>query len=378
MTEKLANMSQTIRDYADRHPVFGSGEIRALYGEKAALLVTRLAAKGQFVRIRNGVFGKVEVKEDHPDYQAYLSRMHDALLARAASPEATVADRLFAWASERDSFSVGEASRHFGQDMKGHVAPYVKRGKIERVSEGVYRYLGEVPAARRETSPMAEADGQDHAAVLLVLRQGAMTAAEVARRTGLDVHRLRAVLTRLAHDGRLVRLAPASTNAHHVYHLPEAPATELDSDTLSLLAIVAASGTLSTRGARTHHLDDTPRRMQDLHAAGLIEEAGPDPDLGGVAYAPTLEGRQVLDHAGYRIDGTEPLLHRPLERAILATLALQGPCGYDALHQRVGEGKTRNQIELAVARLVKVAAVSTDGAKPCTVAIAAFGNVPSA
>jgi hypothetical protein len=214
--------SDQIREYARLHTVFGSDEIRTIHGEKTALLVTRLAAKGEFARIRNGVFGPPDADEGHPAYQEYLVRIHEARVERSKLPGATLADRFFAWAADRTSFRILEATKEFGVDMKGMVAPYVKRGVIKRISEGEYVYEGPKPAARREAQPMAEPESEDHKSVIAVIGDQAMTALELSKETGIEAPRMRTVLARLAHDGRLVFTQPASTNAHRVYRKPDA------------------------------------------------------------------------------------------------------------------------------------------------------------
>ena len=365
--------SEQIREFARQHTVFGSDEIRALHGDKAALLVTRLAAKGEFSRIRNGVFGPVGADDGHPSYQDYLMRIHEARVARSKLPGAALVDRFFAWAADRNSFRIPEATKEFGVDMKGMVAPYVKRGVITRIAEGEYAYQGPKPAARREALPMAEATGSDHDAVIEAIGHQAMTALELSRATGIDAPRMRAVLARLAHDGRLVFTDPASTNAHRVYRLPDARIAPPDEDGMAVLAMTAAAGGMSTRAAATHKIENTPGAMQKLLAAGLVQRSGDDGRLGGAVYTATPEAFTLLADAGYGIEGSVPESHRPVEREVLSVVRDNPGIGYLRLHAMLSRRIEPNQAEITALRLVKAGLLTSTG-RPVRLEITTLGR----
>ena len=70
------NMSENIRAYGKEHGVFGADEIRRIHGEKAALLCSRLARKGQFTRIKNGVYSMLDDPDAQDEaYERYLERL---------------------------------------------------------------------------------------------------------------------------------------------------------------------------------------------------------------------------------------------------------------------------------------------------------------
>lgn len=365
--------SDQIREYARKHVIFGSDEIRALHGDKPALLVTRLAAKGEFIRIRNGVFGPAGTDENHPAYQNYLVRIHEARVERSKLPNATMADRLFTWAAARSSFSIPEASAEFGQDMKGTVAPYVKRGVIERVGVGEYAYQGPKPAARREAQPMAEERSPDHDAVIEAIGDKAMTASDLSAATGIETPRMRSVLARLVHDGRLLYTEPASTNAHRVYRRPAAEIAGPDDDGMALLAIIAASGGISTRAAATHKVGDTPRIIQNLLAAGLVTRMGSDDNLGGAIYNTNGRAMAMLADAGYGIVGSVPESHRPIEREVLTIVAADPGIGYLGVHAAMKREMEPNQVEITALRLVKAGLLCKAG-KPVRLEITPLGR----
>ena len=367
------SMSETIRQFAAKHPVFGSDEIRALHGDKAALLVSALAKKGQFERIRNGVFGPVGADDTHPAYEDYLERIHNALVERSKLPGAGKADRLFAWAADHGEFSMAEANRHFGEDMKSTIAPYVKRGTIQHPGEGRYLYEGPRPAARRTAVPMAEPTAEESETILNAIGDRAVTAAQIALDTAIDAPRLRAVLTWMADKGALLFSDPASTNAHRVYRRPGA-SIEVKADELAMLAIIAAAGTMSTRAASTHKMADTPGLVQTLLAAGHIERSGDDIKLGGASYAATPRGIEALEAAGYQVAEGITIAHRPVESEILRHIDENPGIGYIALHRLMTGDVSENQVEITALRLVRAGLVESTSRRPASLRLTRLGK----
>lgn len=371
------NMSQNIRDFAEKYPVFGSDEIRKIYGDKAAALVTRLAAKGMFVRIKNGVFGKTNVDQNHPAYQDYLKRSYDALVIKAASPEATLMDKIYVWASERENFRPSEASAYFGQDVSGHIMSAFKRGKFMRPAEGVYHYPGYIPADRRTAIPMAEEDGPIHRQVLEILKGRLMSAAEIRHEIDVPATKMKAVLERLNHDGKIVRVDPSSINKHYSYHLPGYNGAEKNYEDLCVLAIIAVSGPVSTLGVKNHRILNAYDIMRELYSSGLIKESGIDENLGGKTYEATREGVELLKGNGFSLNGQAPEFFRPLEREIINVLRGGPMIGYEAITDKVFANQSfdasRKSVHNAIQRLIQAGALTSDGKKPSTVEVSDIG-----
>jgi chromosome segregation and condensation protein ScpB len=373
---KPQNMSQAIRDFAEANPVFGSDEIRKIYGDKAALLVSRLCAKGMFVRIKNGVFCKEHVEDDHPAYQDYIKRIYDALVIKAASPEATMMDKFYVWASERETFRVSEASAHIEHDMGESIRSAWRRGKLVRVEDGVYHYPGYIPADRRTSIPMAEKDGEDHKKVLDLISGRVMSAADIAKQISIPTVRLKDVLTRLVHDNKIVRVDPTSINKHYSYHLPDYK-SDMDYESKCVLAIVAVSGPVSTLGVKVHQINNTYNIMRNLLSNKLIEESGKDEKLGGATYKITKSGSQFLKRHGFAFADVNVIAYRPIEREII-TILKNGPItSYEAIAKEVfSRGKvsaTNEMINNAVYRLIAAGVLSSDGKKPSTVSVSPEG-----
>ena len=357
-------MSETIRAYARQHAVFGTDEIRQLHGEKAALLCTRLAKKGDFQRIRNGVYALDGHDDKSPAYAAYLARMEAARELNAKNaPEPKLIDQLIDFAKTNGDFSTPEVNAFFGKEMKGYISSYVKRGVFVRVSPGRYSFATLITAPRREARPSAEPTTEEHEVILDLLQTGTQTIASITQNTGIASIRLKDILETMVRRGETIRREPISKAAKSSYELPNGPDTqEIDVDAL---AIIAASGGLSTRALATHKIQNTPDVIRCLEYKGLIARNGHDEALGGTIFIVTAEGVLLLQELGREWQDTVPITQRPKARAILREIRKHPSICYDALIEKTS--LSRGSVEYIVHQLAKAAVVRIEPTRPVTV-----------
>jgi hypothetical protein len=264
------SMSETIREFAKTHPIFGAQEIREQYGDKAAKLVTRLAAKGMFTRVQNGVFALDGYDADQDEYQNYLLRRHEAMVERAQRADASITDQFLYWASAQTTFSQKDASDHFGQDMKGWVHSYLKSRKLEHVGHAAYRYIGYHPAARRDQMPMAKPHQSDDQILASTLTTHVMTVAQISAATDLDSKRTTTIINRLVAENKVLPCFKSSFNQPQYYYIPNTLSELPPGDAAQLLSYIAERETVTVTQAWRHSQDQTQNRIHELLARALI------------------------------------------------------------------------------------------------------------
>lgn len=349
------NMSENIRAYGQEHGVFGADEIRRIHGQKAALLCSRLARKGQFTRIKNGVYSMLDdpAAQDQA-YKQYLERIAANRAADAEGENAKIIDQLIVWMIEQGSATCAEASRHFDRDMKGWFGSYKKRGLFKAEGNGRYSYVGENPAERRETRPSVIPTRDELESTLKPLSSvPRMTAKQIGEHVDMTPVRLKDVLEHLVQNGKVTRHDPVSTAAKATYSLSgrKAPTAfkNLSEEMTAALAMTASHSGMSARRLATHHLDNEATMLPNMEAYGLVERSGEDAEMGGANFTITDLGIKTLDDCGWEWRGLPAIAHRPVHKAILGLSAQDGGTGIAAIRKETGA--TRFVAEMAVTQL---------------------------
>lgn len=363
-------MSENIRVYGKEHGVFGADEIRRIHGEKAALLCSRLARKGQFTRIKNGVYSMLDDAGAQGEaYDRCLERLAANRAEDAEGEDSKIIDQLIVWMIEQGSATCAEASRHFGREMKGWFWSYKKRGLFKTEGNARYSYVGERPAGRRETRPSAVPTKNEMEGVLKQLSSiPRMTVKQIGEQVNMTPVRLKDVLEHMVQQGQVVRHDPISTAAKATYSVAnnevhydfETPSEEM----LTALAMTASHGSMSARRLVTHHLGNESTLLPNMEAYGFVERSGEDEEMGGASFIITDAGIKALDKAGWKWRGLPAIAHRPVHRAILALSEQKGGTGIAAIRKETGA--TRFIAEMAVTQLKDGGLIKAVG-KPLTI-----------
>lgn len=380
------NMSENIRSYGQEHGVFGADEIRRIHGQKAALLCSRLARKGQFTRIKNGVYSMLDdpAAQDKA-YEQYLERIAANRAADAEGEDAKIIDQLIVWMIEQGSATCAEASRHFDRDMKGWFGSYKKRGLFKAEGNGRYSYVGEKPADRRETRPSViptkiERDNILYSLNVIPRMSAKQIGEQIARqicqgicdeidgKNEISPVRLKDMLEALVEEGIVIRYEPISTTAKATYSLKKdfMPTAfgNLPQEMLAALAMTASNGGMSARRLATHHLGNDTNTFPLMEARGLVDRSGEDEEFGGANFVVTDFGVKVLDSYEWEWRGLPAFAHRPVHKAILALSERKSGTGIAEI--REDTGATRFIAEMAVTQLKDEGLIKVVG-KPLTI-----------
>lgn len=357
------SMTQIICDYANQYGVFGADEIRRIHGQKAALLCSRLAQKGKFTRIKNGVYTilKDASAQDNAN-ENYLARIAENRAADALKEEPRVIDKLIELMVEKGSLSCAEASKHFGREMKGWFSHCKKKGMLKAEGNAHYSYKGEVPASRRESRPSVipkKAEIEKIESLLASLPR--MTAKQIAEKTNIIPVRLKDVLEHLVQKGTLKRHKSISTAAKATYSLVDKPAKlkDIPNEMLTALAMTASHGYMSARRLATHHLDNDATLLPQMEAYGLVARSGEDKQMGGASFVITEMGLKTLSDENWNWKGLPSIAHRPLFRAIMELSEKKD--GTSILGIRKKTKATRNSVEKAINTMKAEGLIKTEG-----------------
>jgi len=369
-TNASPNMSENIRAYGKEHGVFGADEIRRIHGEKAALLCSRLARKGQFTRIKNGVYSMLDDPDAQDEaYERYLERLAANRAEDAEGEDSKIIDQLIVWMIDQGSATCAEASRHFDRDMKGWFGSYKKRGLFKAEGDGRYSYVGEKPADRRETRPSAIPTKDEMEGVLKQLSSiPRMTVKQIGEEVDMTPVRIKDVLEHMVQQGQVIRHDPISTAAKATYSAANNDARygfeTLSDEMLAALAMTASHGSMSARRLVTHHLGNESTLLPNMEAYGFVERSGEDDEMGGASFVITDDGLKALDKSGWKWRGLPAIAHRPVHQAILA-LSEQDK-GTSIAEIREDTGATRFIAEMAVTQLKDEGLIKVVG-KPLTI-----------
>ncbi len=363
------NMSENIREYARKFKIFGGEEIAEKYDKKAALLASRLAKKGDFERIMNGVYALPGYDQQSPEYDKYLERVIARIRKRAALPDAKTIDLMIVWSLDNGEFTIGQMNEIHGRNLKGYITNYVSRGIFKRVGPGRYIYEKPNPATRRTAIPMATPTDEEASIILAAIAAGQDTVALMADTTGLDSLRLKNVISHMvAHD--VVNESEAmSSAATRSYSIPgEKP--ELQPEDFNALAIIASTGKTTASQLNHHHINDAPAVVRRLELHGLVKREQ-EHWTQSASYELTNEGADTLLNKGRIWKGVSAVLQRQTEQSYLKQIQIDG----ETNHQRLTEtlGIDMKQSHHIARRLITENAIQSQG-KPSVITLTDIGK----